>query len=222
MSIPKETATSGFVESVSETVIKAPFSQASFKIMTGATPANAAKYYQPMVNALANFGITDKAEIAAIMATIAIESDHLTKVKEDLYYKDGERLAKMFRRVFDVNNDKVISPEEIAYAEKFTRNSAVLAQKLYGGFMGRGLGQITWEGNYRRIGNMLGFDYVKHPELLEEPMHAAMSMVAFWVDGGFGKVAADPKAVRRLWNGPLALKTAEQTAFYNDAMKVLA
>lgn len=222
MSIPKETATSGFIQSVGESRPKVPFTEASFKIMTGASAADAKKYYQPMVNALANFAIADKTEIAAIMATIAIESDHLTKVKEDLYYKDAERLAKMFRRVFDTNNDKVISPEEIAYAAKFTRNSAVLGQKLYGGFMGRGLGQLTWEGNYRRIGNMLGFDYVKHPELLEEPTHAAMSMVAFWADGGFGKVAADPKAVRRLWNGPLALKTAEQTAFYNDAMKALA
>lgn len=220
MSIPKETATSGFIQSVSKP--RGVFTQADFKIMTGATPANAARYYQPMVNALANFGISDNSEIAAIMATIAIESDHLAKVKEDLYYKDPERLANLFRRVFDTNNDKKISPEEVAYAAKFTHNSAALGQKLYGGFMGRGLGQVTWEGNYRRIGNMLGIDYVKEPELMERPDHAALSMVAFWVDGGFGKVAADPKAVRRLWNGPLALKTAEQTTFYNDAMKVLA
>lgn len=222
MSIPKETSPS-LVEQVAEaTKPNVPFTQSAFKIMTGATAENAAKYYQPMVNALANFAISDRSEIAAIMATIAIESDHLSKVKEDLYYKDAERLAGLFRRVFDTNNDKVISPSEVAYAAQFTKNSAALGQKLYGGFMGRGLGQLTWEGNYRRIGNMLGFDYVKHPELLETPEHAAMSMVAFWVDGGFGKVAADPKKVRLMWNGKAALKTAEQATFYSAAMKALA
>lgn len=197
------------------------FTLAQFQQITGATPEDAKKHYQPVLNALLNFGLTDKKVIASFLATIAIESGNLRLTKEDLYYKDAERLAKLFMRVFDQDQNKKISPEEIAYAEKFTKNSAALNKKLYDGFCGRGVGQVTWRGNYVKVGNLLGLDFVNHPEKLEQPVEGAMAAAALFVDFGMPAVAGNHAKSREIWNGPAKLKTKEHGEFYDLALKVL-
>lgn len=56
-------------------------------------------------------------------------------------------------------------------------------------FLGRGLIQVTGRANYTRAAAALGIDCVNHPELLEEPTHAARSAGDFWRTRGLNESA---------------------------------
>jgi putative chitinase len=47
-------------------------------------------------------------------------------------------------------------------------------------YKGRGLIQITGKANYQAVSDYLGVDFVKVPQFLEKPEHAAMSAAWFW------------------------------------------
>jgi putative chitinase len=70
-------------------------------------------------------------------------------------------------------------------------------------FKGRGLPQITGRDNYLTCGLALGLDLITHPELLEQPLHAARSAGWFWSTRNLGPLADDDKfgSICRLWNG---------------------
>jgi len=67
---------------------------------TGSTLKDAWIYAQPLTSAMERFRIDTKLRQAAFLATAAIESQNLTKVEEDLYYKDPARLALIYPRAF--------------------------------------------------------------------------------------------------------------------------
>lgn len=183
--------------------------------------ADVTRFVDPLNQALERFKITNPVEIAALVGTFALESQRFTKTKEDLYYKDPARLAQIFKSQFDLNKDKAISAEEIERAKPYTRNPEALAVKLYNGFMGRGLGQITWEGNYRVVGQLCGMDFVSNPKLLEQPLEGTLASVAFWVHCDMGSTAADPTATRRKWNGKAMLALDEYKVLFAAAKKAL-
>lgn len=197
------------------------FTLAQFQKICKAKPEHAKIHYEPVLNALTNYAITDKAVIASFLATIAPESQNLSKVKEDLYYKDPERLAKIFLSKFDLDGDRKISPAEVEYAAQFTKNPEALNQKLYNGFCGRAIGQITWEGNYRTVGTQLGQDFVKNPTLLEDPVWSALASLAFFIHVGMPAVAGDADRSRRIWNGPAKLGVPEYKEYFKLAMDTL-
>lgn len=70
-------------------------------------------------------------------------------------------------------------------------------------FKGRGLPQITGRDNYLACGGALGLDLIAHPELLEQPLHAARSAGWFWSTRNLGAIADEDKfgTICRLWNG---------------------
>lgn len=70
-------------------------------------------------------------------------------------------------------------------------------------YCGRGLIQITGLSNYKLCGEALGLDLLNHPELLEQPEHAAMSAAWFWEWRGINTVAdaGDFEKVTRFING---------------------
>lgn len=180
---------------------------------TEATLSDALIYHAPLLRAMERFKIDNPRRRAAFLGgTVAIESQHLKKVEESLYYKDAARLAAIYPRAFK-------SPAE---AEPYARNSAKLGQLLYQGYWGRGLIQLTWRDNYKACGDALGFDYVTKPELLLEPMHAALSAAWFW-DSRNCNIPADKgdmTGVTRLVNGPKLMHLAERKAGYELALKV--
>lgn len=181
---------------------------------TEATPNNALKYHQPLIAAMERFSIvTPRQRAAFIGGTVAIESLHLAKVEEDLYYKDAARLANIYKRHFGGNAAK---------AEPYTRNSAALGKLLYQGFWGRGLIQLTWKENYEACGKALGFDYLGKPDLLKEPWHAAMSAAWFWdsKDCNEPAEAGNMVEVTRKVNGPALMHLKERKAGFELALKV--
>lgn len=59
-------------------------------------------------------------------------------------------------------------------------------------YYGRGFVQLTWKDNYAKLGELLGIDLVKHPELAMEPGPAAEIMCLGMADGLFtGKSLGD-------------------------------
>jgi putative chitinase len=70
-------------------------------------------------------------------------------------------------------------------------------------YRGRGLLQLTGKNNYQWIGGSLGYDYLGHPELLQEPYHSLVSSLQFWFLMGINTMALDDdvKAVTRRING---------------------
>lgn len=182
---------------------------------TGSTMADALRFEEPLTAAMERFSIDRyPRRQAAFLATISIESQKLTKVEEGLYYKDAARLASIYKRAF----------KSASEAQPYTRNPKALGDLLYKGYWGRGLGQLTWEKNYRAAGNALGFDYLANPNLVLEPQHAALTAAWFWDANGCNVPAdqGDMKGVTRIVNGPALMHLAERQAQYETALEVLA
>ncbi|PHN32077.1 glycoside hydrolase family 19 protein [Pseudomonas sp. ICMP 460] len=90
-------------------------------------------------------------------------------------------------------------------------------------YRGRGLIQITGRANYADCGEALGLDLVNHPELLEQPQHAAMSAAWFWSTRGLNTLADEGgfvKITRRINGGINGL--TDRRALYDKALAVLA
>lgn len=145
-----------------------------------------------------------------------IESDTLDKVEEGLYYTTAARLREVFPSLF-VNGQY--------RAEDFLRNPKALSQLRYKGFHGRGLIQLTWEDAYVAAGKAIGVNYRDNPELLLQPLHAALSACWFFADFKACLPAAERGDVYDITgrvNGPKRLKLAERKAATARAYKVLS
>ena len=198
------------------------FTVEQFRAGCGATLSNAQIYYPWVAQACERYRINQSAQhLAAFFGQIAVESAQLAKVEEDLYYRDAERLAKLFLRVFDKDQNRVITQDEIEAARPYCRMPKELSMKLYNGYHGRGLGQLTWEKNYRKIGSYVGADYVGNPDMVKSPEHAALSFAAFWDVNRINDVADDISEVTLRVNGPRRLHLAERLKFTAEALAAL-
>lgn len=186
---------------------------AQLQACTGATEANAERYLEPLNLAMEYGSINTPQRIAAFLATIAVESGSLRAVEEGLFYRSAERLAMIFPRTFKDADD----------AEACVGNPAELSKRLYNGFHGRGLIQLTWERNYRACGDSLGEDFVSDPKKLTEPKYAAMSAAWFWMTNGCNQPAdeGDMDRVTRIVNGPAKLHLKERVEYYERALQIL-
>lgn len=72
-------------------------------------------------------------------------------------------------------------------------------------FRGRGLIQVTGRANYQACALALRLPLLNHPELLEEPQHAAASAAWFWASHGLNHLAdiGDFEKITRKINGGL-------------------
>lgn len=192
-----------------------------FAAAAGASSANAAQYFDAATAAMERFGITEPACIAAFCAHVSVETARLTKMEEDLYYKDAKRLAGLFLRVFDEDHNRVITDDEVVKAMPYIKNPKGLSMRLYGGFHGRGGAQLTWERNYRAHGDKLGVNYVSNPGLLLTPEHAMLSAASFYDSINGNDVAHDMGEMTARWNGPKRMHLAERIAQYNTALSAL-
>ena len=137
--------------------------------------ARATIFAEPLSRTIAEFRISTPRQQAAWLANIAHESGSLKYVLE------------------------------IASGEAYEGRSDLGNTHLGDGprFKGRGLPQITGRNNYLACGQALGLDLIAHPELLEQPLHAARCAGWFWRTKSLGPIADAEKfaAVCRIWNG---------------------
>lgn len=171
----------------------------------------ARKYYDPLVAAMARFGIGDPQEQQMFLAQTAHESAGFTIVEENLNYS-AAGLLKTFPKYFPV-------PQ---IAQDYARNPQAIANRVYGGrmgngdeysgdgyrFCGRGLIQLTGRDNYTRFAkDILGDQWealVREPGTVSaDPHYAALSAAWFWSKNGCGKLTHDIEAVTKRINGGL-------------------
>ena len=190
------------------------FSVEQLASATSAPYGNAKTYHQPLLDAMGRFDICSLQRQAAFLATVSVESARLSSPEESLYYKDPDRLARIYPRAF----------KNAAAAVPYARNPQGLSELLSKGHHGRGLIQLTWRRNYERASEALGFDYVGNPTLVATPKHAALTAAWFWHDAKCNDPAdkGDMTEVTRKVNGPALMHLAERKAQYEIALKALA
>lgn len=181
---------------------------------TSSPYGNAKVYHQHLLDGTTRFNIDSLQRQAAFLATVSVESAHLSAVEEGLYYRDAARLARIYPRAF----------KDAKAAEPYTHNPKGLSELLYKNYHGRGLLGLTWRRNYERASEALGFDYVGNPTLVATPKHAALTAAWFWHDAKCNDPAdnGDMTEVTRRVNGPALMHLAERKAQYEIALKALA
>lgn len=187
---------------------------------TGAPFDKAVAYFDSLCDAMGRFNIVDEA-VPMFLAHVAIESNRLTQVEESLYYRDPERIARIYLRMFDANHDRKIEPEEIEAAKPYVCNHAAMSKLLYQGYHGRGLIQLTFKANYQAASDALGFDYVGNPNLVLQPTHAALTAAWFFQSKGCIEVSDDITECTRIIN-PALMHLAERKAQWERNVQVLA
>jgi len=134
-------------------------------------------------------GVTNKYIIAGILATISKESAFIPQSENLNYSADG--LRKTFPSYFGGKNTK-----SGINANDYAKKPEKIANYIYGSrggnenpgdgwkFRGRGFNQITFKSNYKLYGkNIPGL--IENPDLLNQIGPAAVSCVAFYVEGDF-------------------------------------
>jgi putative chitinase len=183
---------------------------------TGAARADAEKYSEHLSAGMTRFALDANPRRAAVfLGQVAVESDKLRSVEENLFYTSPDRLRLVYPSLF---------VKGVYRAEDYVRSPARLSWLRYRGFHGRGLIQLTWEDAYRAASSDLGYDYVSAPGLVAQPMHAALT--ACWFFAHYKACVApadrgDVEAVTRLVNGNAMLGLAERKAMTERALRVL-
>ncbi|KPC14248.1 glycoside hydrolase family 19 protein [Pseudomonas syringae group genomosp. 3] len=160
--------------------------------------------FVPALNvAMGKYGIVTKLRIAAFLAQIGHESGQLRYVRE-------------------LGGDKYLSKYDTGkLAERLGNTPEADGDGQF--YRGRGLIQVTGRANYAECGEALGLDLISHPELLEQPEHAAMSAAWYWSSRGLNTLADKGDVLqitRRINGGTNGL--ADRQALYDRALKVLA
>lgn len=206
---------------------------------TGANETNAAKYLEPLNNAMGLYQIDDPLVVAGFLSQVGHESGALTTVVENLNYRVAA-LNSLFGK-------SRISPED---AQRYGRddtikqpaNQEAIANIIYGGewgaknlgnmepgdgwkFRGRGLKQLTGRFNYKACGAALGLDLVNDPDQLAQPLAAALSAAWFWSTRrprGIDDAARDRdvgKMTKLINGGDFGL--AQRTELFTHALEAL-
>ncbi|ARF49818.1 glycoside hydrolase family 19 protein [Pantoea stewartii] len=167
----------------------------------------AARWFQPIDAAMAEFGIASSDDQAMFIAQVGHESGGFTRIVENLNYSaDGLKAtfgkyfpgdtAQRYGRTADHPADqKAIA--NIVYAHRMGN----IAESDGWNYRGRGLIQITGHDNYRDCGAGLGTDLLLVPQLLEQDEYAARSAAWFFASKGCLKRSGDITAVTKIING---------------------
>ena len=156
--------------------------------------SRAPRFIAPLNNAMHVYHINAPLRIAAFIAQIGHESGSLLYVKE-LASGNAYEGRQDLGNIFPGDGVK---------------------------YKGRGLLQITGRSNYLKCGNALRIDLISHPELLEQPIYAALSAAWYWDRHGLNELA-DRRAFKQItkvinggYNG-----LAEREFMYNNCKKIL-
>jgi len=182
--------------------------------------------FVPALNtAMTQFGITTPLRMAAFLAQVGHESAHLTAVVENLNYSASALQATWPSRFPAALAAQVArKPEQIANIAYGSRMGNGPPQTGDGWkFRGRGLIQVTGWVNYQACGAALGLDLLNKPELLEQPVYAALSAAWFWQSNGLNALADNRKfeSITKRINGGLNGQ-ADRMEIYARALEVLA
>lgn len=181
--------------------------QQLFQKAAGISVGLAARWFQPITDAMKEFGITEPKDKAMFIAQVGHESAGFSALVENFNYTPAALLTTFGRRVTNYQasmlgraNGKPASQEAIAslvYSNRLGNKAAGDGWK----YRGRGLIQITGLTNYRDCGNGLKLDLVTNPELLEKDINAARSAAWFYASKGCLKYTDDLVRITQIING---------------------
>jgi putative chitinase len=155
-------------------------------IACGIHPTQARIFAEPLQAACERFEIRRGACESAFIAEAAIESQDFTQLEESLFYRAPERIHAVYARLRRVPLSTL--------AAGYIKNPKALGNLAYANvngngdessgdgwrFRGRGLFQLTGRGNYLAAAAASGRPYKDQPELVAQPLDAAMTAGWFW------------------------------------------
>ncbi|QXO10129.1 hypothetical protein pEaSNUABM37_00168 [Erwinia phage pEa_SNUABM_37] len=160
-----------------------------------------------MIREAAKNGITDKKELAIMLANTHHETGGFKNVEENLRYKP-QTLMKLWPHRFPTMDkaSQVASGGPVTVANTIYGNRMGNDQPGDGWkYRGRGFIQLTGKDNYTRASKALGVDLVDDPDAVaEDPTMAAASALYFWKANkniGEKAKAGDVAGVRKIVNG---------------------
>jgi len=177
------------------------------------------------VKAWAKKNIADPLKAAAFVSTVESETGGRSLIEEGRHFsrllgrnRTPAEIAKKLggntarRKAF---NDLSTNPDyingdtakkdamvfDIFYDDQYRGTNYKLGNVNLGDgskYKGRGLVQITGRSNYKKIGDLIGVDFIKNPELINDPRYAAAAAMAYLSLGGknffVGEVTQDSLA----------------------------
>lgn len=181
--------------------------QSQFQQAAAISAGLAARWYQPITDAMKEFGIISNQDQAMFIAQVGHESGGFSSLVESFNYTPAALLTTFGRRITNYQasmlgraNGKPANQKAIAnlvYSNRLGNKSADDGWK----YRGRGLIQITGLDNYRRCGNGLKLDLIGSPELLEIDLNAARSAAWFYATSGCLNYPGDIVRVTQIING---------------------
>ena len=157
-------------------------------------------YLPQILDVFSSFNIVTPQEQSAYLAQVAVETEELNVMEENLNYGAPGLMATFPDEFPDMTKayDYARQPMRIA--------NCVYANRMGNGdessgdgwkYRGRGFFQITGKSNYEQCGTLLKLDLLNHPDLLVDPANAAKSSGWFWTIHNFNALSS-PENFREL------------------------
>lgn len=181
----------------------------------GITPTAAQKWVDPLVKTMDQFHIDTKLRQAAFLAQTGHESGRFLWVAE-LW---GPTIAQSkYERDFTAAWPPTPMDARNRKAYELGNDAQGDGKK----FRGHGLIQVTGKANHLACGKALGLNLLNTPELLMQPIYAAMSAGWFWSSHNLNALADAGQivAMTRVINGGV-LGLSERQTFYNALLPLL-
>ncbi|KMV69806.1 endolysin [bacteria symbiont BFo2 of Frankliniella occidentalis] len=165
------------------------------------------RWFQPITDAMAEFGITAGSDKAMFIAQVGHESDGFTALKESFNYTPAALLTTFGSRITNQqayalgrstgNPAKQEAIANLVYYNRMGNKSRDDGWK----YRGRGLIQITGLENYAKCGAGIKADLLSEPQLLESDINAARSAAWFFACMGCMLYSGDVERVTLIING---------------------
>jgi len=165
------------------------------------------RWFQPITDAMAEFGITAGSDKAMFIAQVGHESDGFTALKESFNYTPAALLTTFGSRITNQqayalgrstgNPAKQEAIANLVYYNRLGNKSRDDGWK----YRGRGLIQITGLENYAKCGAGIKADLLSEPQLLESDINAARSAAWFFASMGCMLYSGDVERVTFIING---------------------
>jgi putative chitinase len=190
----------------------------------GIPKARAEFWTDPLNAAFERFEITEPICIAAFLAQVGHESAKLTALEENLNYS-ANGLLSVFPKYFDHDSALEYARKRKAIASRVYANRMGNGDEASGDgwkYRGKGLIQVTGKENHAKCGEALGLPLIDNPDLLLEPVNAALSAAWYWDSRKLNNLAHrdDVRGLTKAINGGM-IGFADRQLLHQLAKKAL-